>query len=66
MSKKPKEETQLPTISSYILKRDQGAWVVIKFTTKGDKVTQVEQVTQPDMLPIAQSKLLQFITKDNQ
>jgi hypothetical protein len=60
-SSAPTESIEQPLIPSFTLKRMDGGWAVIKFVTQGEKLVSVEKVSEPDMLPISQAKLIAAI-----
>lgn len=49
-------------VKTYSLIRKEGAWACVETTISIDKgtVIEVKQVTEPDMLPITVSKMVQF------
>lgn len=57
---KPTKTTATPLVT-FTLQRFEGGWVVIQVTTKSDVVVSVARITEPDMLPIAQSKMITAI-----
>lgn len=52
------ESSELPILKSYSMVRKQGAFALVEFLTQGEKLISVKQISEPDMRPITEGKLL--------